>query len=234
MRTPRPSILQLLAARSRLGFALAAFGLTFALGVAPNAHAEIVEAPESPSTERARQHVHLEDSDSNALFELRDERGGLLRCIGRCELSVPEGRYHVRVAHGGSVDETDLVLLQPTTVRGRTSSYIGVGLGIPIILGGVITGLLGTLEVGLAGDCMDCTDAEYRNAQAKAPAQRRDGYLLVSGGVLAVVGGIYLITTSHGSSLTAENDGERTGAKSLSVAVLPNAGGASLALSGRF
>ena len=214
--------------------AVAALGLFGALGFAPDAHAETTDATPEPVTERPRHRIHLEDSDAHALFELRDEQGGLFRCVGSCEITAPEGRYHVRVAHGRTVDDTDLTLSQPMNVRGRTSSYVGVGLGVPMIVGGVLAGLIGTLVASLAGDCLDCSDAEMKRAQADAPGNRRGGYLVVAGGVLAIAGGIYLITTSHGSSVTAETTDDRTSTKSFSVALVPNPGGASLSVAGRF
>jgi hypothetical protein len=207
--------------------------VTTACSVVPRARA--ADEP-SPAAAAPRQPIHLEDSDKQALFELRDESGGTYRCVGRCDLTAIEGRYHVRVAHGGSVDETDILLTRPTTLRGRPSSYVGVGLGIPTILGGLVTGLIGLMTVSFAGNCMDdCSAAELRAADAQAPGQRRDGYLLIGAGVLAIGGGIWLITTSHGSSLTAvDGNTEQARSGSFGVALLPKPGGASLSFGGSF
>jgi hypothetical protein len=225
--------------RSTVRVAAAALGLTCALGFAPSAGAQTAESapaptPEARVTERPRQRIRLEDSDPRARFELRDERGALFRCVGSCELTAPEGRYHVLVTHGRSVDETDVMLSQPMTVRARKSSWVGVGLGVPMIVGGALAGLIGALVVTKAGDCLDCTDAEVQRAQASAPGNRRGGYLVIGAGVLAVAGGIYLITTSHGSSVSAEASEARASAKSFAVALVPNLGGASLSVAGSF
>jgi hypothetical protein len=231
MRT-RFSILPLSTLRAGI---LVALGGVASVGFAIDAHAESNdEAVRSSVNPRPQRKIHLEDSDSDALFEVHDDSGHRFQCFGHCDLTAPEGRYHVRVMHGGSIDETDLLVTQPMTVRGRPSSYLGVGLGIPTIVGGVLTGLIGALQVSLAGVCDGCDRAQEQAAQAQASTDRRNGYLVVVGGALAVVGGIYLITTSHGSSLTAETNTEHTSTTSLAVAVVPNSAGASLSLVGRF
>jgi hypothetical protein len=229
----------------RAHLTVAALALTGSLGAAPHARAEVAEAnataavepapaPAAPAAERRRQRIRLEDSDAHAHFELRDENGGLYECVGSCDLTAPEGRYHVRVAHGRSVDEGELVLASPVTIRGRRSSYVGIGLGVPMIVGGVLAGLIGAFVADRAGNCLDCTDAEAQRAKASAPGDRRGGYLVIGAGALAIAGGIYLITTSHGSSVTAEATADRTSRKSFAVGLVPSLGGASLAVAGSF
>ena len=176
--------------------------------------------------------VDVVDDDPNARVELRGADGVVIRCSSGCEVPAPGGHFHVRIRHGDSDDETDAEIVAPTTLRGRTSDYTGVGVGVPLIALGATTALLSWAAYAIAGtgDYADAPNKSYY--EDKADRQRAWAAVIGTLGCVGILGGIGLIATSHGSSVKAEPWTPHL--ETLHVAAVPVAGGGVFALSGTF
>lgn len=196
---------------------------------APTVAPVTVAAPVPPAdeTRRPRVQLELEDDDPAALVELRDERGTVLRCIGRCELSAPLGRYHMRVAHGSSVDETDLTVESDARLRSRESTYGKLAIGAPLIVVGTITAATGALVASWVAATYDRGSPERRNNQI-------GGGVALALGLAGVVGGIVLVSNAHGSLVRFETSERRAGKIAARLSVVPTTNGAGLSLTGSF
>jgi hypothetical protein len=231
----RASMRTSLLAPRLLAGALAAVLATTSL-VSPARAAEAVATP-SDDTEAppATALVHATDDDPRARFELFDERGGITTWVGDREFSARPGRYVVRVAHGGVLDETEFYVDGETNLRGRAESRVGRYVGIPVLVVGSIATVSGLLAL-LASSypCGDCApspsfqQAHDRNAQSL----QTTGGIALFVGLTGVVTGILLIASSHGSSVEAR--AREMGTASVRFDVGATASGGGFSLSGTF
>lgn len=203
-----------------------------AIGAAcTGAHAQSLDARLEP-----RHRVAIDDADPHAVYELRDRSDRLVaQCLYPCSLSAPDGEYRVVAVHGGARDELEIGLDHDLRVRGRKASYVGVALGVPVVVAGAVTALAGVAVVALAGSCISCDDdstAQLKQAQADAGSARVVGAVVVALGVAGIVGGIALIGSSHGASLAIDERAPTI--RSLSLSAAPTLGGGAFALTGSF
>ncbi|MFI5297646.1 MAG: hypothetical protein ACHREM_06060 [Polyangiales bacterium] len=199
---------------------------TFTLGARADAPVASIEP---------RHRIAIDDGDPHAVYELRDQSNRLVdRCLYPCSLSAPRGEYSVIAVHGGSRDAVDVDLTSDAHVHGRSSSYVGVAVGVPVVLVSTAVSLIGAfVAAGGFGGCLgDCTPAEEQTARAQADQARPTGYAVLGLGLAGIFGGIVLISSSHGSSLEVVE--HTSPIRSLSVTAAPAPGGGGVALTGRF